>query len=83
MYKYLYDTTLKNRMSSISSNLHEGNRPVTFHVSQCWIILKKNPLQWLKLKSGDLFFLEEAFIRSKSQRWLEKKKWRRRKREKN
>ena len=33
---------LKNRMSSISSKLYEGNRPITFNVSQCWIILKKN-----------------------------------------
>ena len=33
---------LRNRMSSISSNLYEKNRPIKFHVSQCWIILKKN-----------------------------------------
>ena len=32
----------KNRMSSISSNLYDGNGPITFYVSQCWIILKKN-----------------------------------------
>ena len=25
---------LKNRVSSISSNIHEENRPITFHVSQ-------------------------------------------------
>ena len=37
---------LKNRMSSISSNLYKGNKPITFHVSQCWIILKKNIVQW-------------------------------------
>ena len=33
---------LENRMSSISSNLYEGNKPITFQVSQCWIISKKN-----------------------------------------
>ena len=48
---------LKNRMSSISSNLSEGKKPFAFQVSQCWIILKKNLLQWNELKSDNLFFI--------------------------
>ena len=42
---------LKNRMSSIPSKLFEGNRPTTFHILRCWIILSLN----FELKSGDLF----------------------------
>ena len=54
MYKYLYQL-LKNGMSYIFSNLYERNRPITFHVSQSCIILMKNLVKWIELKSGDLF----------------------------
>ena len=54
-------------------NLHEGNRPITFHVLKCWIILKKNQFNEWNLSSEFLLFY---FITT--ERWLEKKKWRRR-----
>ena len=57
-------------MSSISSNLYEGNKPITFQVSQCWIILKKNLVLWNELKSGENKFLWKV---KKSENWLEKK----------
>ena len=56
IYTYLYDITF-----SVSSTLYEGNRPITFHVLQCWIILKKNIVQLIELNSGDLFFI--SFLR--------------------
>ena len=75
---------LKNRMSSISSNLYEENRPITFHVLECWIFMKKNLVQWMTLKLGDLFFYKKLLWEvKKAEKWLERKKRRRRKREKS
>ena len=54
---------LKNRMSCISSNLYEGNKPITFQDSQCWIIFKKNLVEWNELKSGKEGFVESKKIR--------------------
>ena len=64
---------LKNRMSSISSNLYEGNRPITYHVLKCWYFLKEKS----SIMNGtyQVKFLWE--VRSKT----EKKKWRGRMRE--
>ena len=41
-------------MSSISSNLYEGNGPTTFHVLKYWIIFKKNLFNEWNL-SGEVF----------------------------
>ena len=74
---------LKNRMSSISSNLYEGNRPITFHVSRCWIILKKNLVQWMELKSLDSLFWYEDLVRNKKiGDVIREEKWGKRKRKK-
>ena len=62
----------KNSMSSISSNLYEGNGPITFHVLQCWIILKTNLASWMEFKSGDLFVVffikEEKLEKTKAEK---------------